>query len=134
VKKITQEESVDLERIYITGLSMGGMGTFEAVHRFPNNYAAALPICGGGNTEAFDKRVKNIAFSVFHGDKDAVVDVKLSRDMVQKLRNLKVKEVLYTEYPGVNHNSWDNAFSDPKYLDWMFKQRRKVPKAYGGSH
>lgn len=134
VKKISQEESVDLERIYITGLSMGGMGTFEAVHRFPNNYAAALPICGGGNTDAFDKRVKNIAFSVFHGDKDAVVDVKLSRDMVQKLKSLKVKEVLYTEYPGVNHNSWDNAFSDPKYLEWMFRQRRKIPKAYGGSH
>jgi predicted peptidase len=128
-KKIAREESVDLERLYITGLSMGGMGTFEAVFRYPNNYAAALPICGGGNTDQYDERVRNIAFRVFHGAEDAVVDVDLSRKMVGKLKSLNVKKVEYKEYPGVNHNSWDNAFAEPDFLGWMFQQRRKgIPK------
>jgi predicted peptidase len=129
VKNIAREEAVDLERLYITGLSMGGMGTFEAVFRFPNNYAAALPICGGGNTETYDQRVRNTAFRVFHGSADAVVDVNLSRNMVKKLQELKVKKVEYKEYAGVNHNSWENAFAEPDFLSWMFQQRRKgIPK------
>jgi predicted peptidase len=124
VKKIANEEAVDKSRIYITGLSMGGMGTFESVYRYPDLYAAALPICGGADTEAYDKRVRKTAFWVFHGADDAVVDVKLSRDMVAKLKSLKAKHK-YTEYPGVNHNSWDNAFADPEYLKWMFEQRKR---------
>jgi predicted peptidase len=129
VDSVMVQESVDADRVYVTGLSMGGMGTFEMVHRWPNRFAAAMPICGGGNTAAYDKRVKDIAFHVYHGDKDAVVDVALSRNMVQRLRDLKVKTVEYTEYPGVNHNSWDNAFADPDFLGWMFRQQRKPAKA-----
>ena len=125
VDSVMANEAVDPDRVYITGLSMGGMGTFETVHRWPNRFAAAMPICGGGNTAAYDKRVKDIAFHVYHGDKDAVVDVNLSRNMVQRLNDLKVKSVEYTEYPGVNHNSWDNAFADPDFLGWMFRQQRK---------
>jgi len=124
VKKIAKEEAVDAKRIYITGLSMGGMGTFESVFRYPELYAAALPVCGGGNTDLYDQRVKNTSFWVFHGAADAVVDVNLSRTMVEKLKTLKVK-VIYSEYPGVNHNSWDNAFAEPTYLSWMFSQKRK---------
>jgi predicted peptidase len=125
VDSVMAQEAVDPDRVYITGLSMGGMGTFEMVHRWPNRFAAALPICGGGHTEAYDARVRDIAFHVYHGDKDAVVDVALSRNMVQRLRDLKVKSVEYTEYPGVNHNSWDNAFADPAFLGWMFRQHKK---------
>lgn len=124
VKKIVREESGDKSRIYITGLSMGGMGTFESVFRYPGMYAAALPICGGGNTDLYDQRVKNTSFWVFHGAADAVVDVNLSRAMVEKLKSLKVKTE-YSEYPGVNHNSWDNAFAEPTYISWMFSQKRK---------
>lgn len=124
VKKIADEEAVDKSRIYITGLSMGGMGTFEAVFRYPDIYAAALPICGGGDLRAYDRRVRKTAFWVFHGSDDAVVDVKLSRDMQAKLKTLKVK-TKYTEYPGVNHNSWDNAFAEPAFLEWMFAQKLK---------
>ena len=103
---------------------MGGMGTFESVYRYPQLYAAALPICGGGETDAYDKRVKKTAFWIFHGADDAVVDVNLSRQMGNKLKSLKVKNK-YTEYPGVNHNSWDKAFSDPAFLEWMFQHRRR---------
>lgn len=124
VKKIAGEDAVDKSRIYITGLSMGAMGTFESVYRYPDLYAAALPICGGGDTNVYDKRVKKTAFWIFHGTADSVVDVKLSRDMVSKLKSLKVKNK-YTEYPGVNHNSWDNAFADPAFLSWMFEHQKK---------
>lgn len=123
VQKISNEESVDKKRIYITGLSMGGMGTFEAVYRYPKLFAAAVPICGGGDTIRYDKRVKKIPFRVFHGDSDAVVGVNESRQMVKKFQSLKVN-VIYKEYPGVNHNSWDNAFAEPDFLSWMFSQKK----------
>jgi predicted peptidase len=123
VNRLTKEEAVDKKRVYITGLSMGGMGTFEVVYRFPKLFAAAMPICGGGDVKSYDKRVSKIPFWVFHGAVDAVVDVKYSREMVEKLKALNVK-VKYSEYPGVNHNSWDNAFAEPEFLSWMFSMKK----------
>jgi len=124
VQKIANEEAVDKSRIYITGLSMGGMGTFESVYRYPDLYAAALPICGGADVNAYDKRVKKTAFWLFHGADDPVVDVNLSRQMQTKLKAIKA-ENKYSEYPKVKHNSWDNAFAEPEFLAWMFKHRKK---------
>jgi predicted peptidase len=124
VKGIADTAGVDKSRIYITGFSMGGMGTFESIFRYPDLYTAALPICGGGDAKAYDNRIKNTSFWIFHGADDAMVDVKLSREMVARLKALKIP-VKYTEYPGVNHNSWDNAFADPNYLRWMFMQKRE---------
>ena len=125
VRKITAEAGVDRGRIYITGLSMGGMGTFESVYRYPELYAAAVPICGGGNASQYDARVRHTAFRIFHGDQDAVVNVQLSRVMAERLKALKVN-MLYREYPGVNHNSWDPAFAEPDFLKWIFQQKRKA--------
>ncbi len=121
VREIVSKEGVNPKKVYITGLSMGGMGTFEAVHRYPDTFAAALPICGGGDTLQY-KKVKT-PFWVFHGTADGVVDVKYSRAMVDRLKEMKVK-VKYTEYPGVNHNSWDNAFAEPDFLKWMFSRKK----------
>ncbi len=123
VKKIAAEEGIDKKKIYITGLSMGGMGTFEAVYRYPKLFAAAAPICGGGDVAHYDKRVRKIPFSIYHGDSDTVVGVKESQQMVDKLKSLKVN-VRYKEFPGVNHNSWDNAFAEPDYLSWMFSHKK----------
>jgi len=124
VKKLSNEEGVDKARVYISGLSMGGMGTFESVYRYPDLYAAALPICGGGDVNHYDKRVGKVSFWVFHGAVDAVVNPQLSRNMVEKLKSLKA-EVKYSEYPGVNHNSWDNAFAEKDYLSWMLQHNKK---------
>lgn len=121
--KLIKNEAVDGRRVYVTGLSMGGMGTFEMVYRHPEFFAAAMPICGGGDVVSYDKRVKKIPFWVFHGDADPVVNVKLSRDMVAKLREIRAK-VKYSEYPGALHNSWDNAFAEKEFLSWMFRQRK----------
>lgn len=124
VDKLIQDEGVDTHRVYITGLSMGGMGTFEAAYRFPSLFAAALPICGGGNDQGYDNRIKSIPYWVFHGDADPVVPVRSSRIMVGKLTAIGAS-VKYTEYPGVGHDSWTNVFAEPDYLAWMFKQKRK---------
>jgi predicted peptidase len=121
VDELSKTEGIDRKCIYITGLSMGGMGTFEAVHRYPNTFAAAIPICGGGDTVRY-KKVKT-PFWIFHGAADGVVKVDYSRALVEKLKAEKVK-VKYTEYPGVNHNSWDRAFAEPDFLKWMFGKRR----------
>ena len=75
----------------------------------------------------YDKRIKKTPFWIFHGDADAVVNVSNSRAMVSRLKSLKA-DVTYTEYPGVNHNSWDNAFAEPAYLSWMFSHKRKKVK------
>lgn len=119
--QLMRDESVDVRRVYVTGLSMGGMGTFEAVHRFPDRFAAAMPICGGGDAAHY-RKVKT-PFWIFHGTDDSVVDVEYSRSMVAKLKDLKMK-VRYTEYPGVNHNSWDSAFAEPAFLKWMFSKKK----------
>lgn len=119
VNSIFKEEAVNKKRVYITGLSMGGMGTFEAVYRNPKLFAAAAPICGGGDTVRYNKKAAKVPFRIFHGDQDAVVGVNESRAMVAKLKSLKAN-VRYTEYPGVNHNSWDNAFAEPDFMSWLF--------------
>ena len=124
VKKVINEEAVDKKQVFISGLSMGGMGTFESVYRYPELYAAALPICGGGDVNHYDKRVAKVPFWIFHGAADAVVDPQLSRNMVEKLKSLKA-DVKYTEYPGVNHNSWINAFAEKDYLSWMLLHKKK---------
>lgn len=123
IDQMINEFPIDQNRIYITGLSMGGMGTFEMVHRYPNLFAAAMPICGGGDTTRYTSDAKNTPFWIFHGEDDVVVKVDESRKMKSALeeRGYKVK---YTEYPGVNHNSWDNAFAEAEFLSWMFSKKK----------
>lgn len=111
---------VDTKRIYITGLSMGGMGTFDAVCRYPNFFAAASPICGGINLKRLENFKGKTGFSIYHGAADDVVDPQFSRDAYATLQKINA-DVRYKEYPGVKHNSWDNAFAEPDYLKWMFQ-------------
>lgn len=124
LRKVSSEEGVDKKRVYVAGLSMGGMGTFEAVYRFPKLFAAAVPICGGADVKAYDKRVSKVPFRVFHGAKDDVVEPTYSREIVAKLKALNVS-VEYKEYPDANHNSWDSAFAESDFLSWMFSKRKK---------
>lgn len=124
VQDFVKKEKVDRRRLYIAGLSMGGMGTYETLHRHPDVFAAATPICGGADVAAYDARVKAIPFWVFHGASDSVVKAQYSRDIVEKLKALGV-DVQYTEYPGVDHNSWDKAFAEPNYMEWIFSHSRK---------
>jgi predicted peptidase len=121
--KTLNEERSDSSRVYIVGLSMGGMGTFEAVHHNTSRFAAAIPICGGGDTVRYTSSASTIPFRIYHGALDDVVSVKQSRGMVKKLNELGAR-VDYKEYPNVKHNSWENAFDEPDFLEWMFSQRK----------
>ena len=117
------QEKCDAERVYISGISMGGFGTWEALSRRPEFFAAAIPVCGGGDVRQAPK-LKDIPIRVFHGSEDSVVNVKRSRDMVAAIRAAGGTKISYTEYPGVNHNSWSATYADHDNLRWLFSQSR----------
>ncbi|MDD2511737.1 MAG: alpha/beta hydrolase-fold protein [Proteiniphilum sp.] len=121
--KIIHIYPVDRDRIYIMGLSMGGMGTFDMVCRFPELFAAAIPICGGIHTDRLHNLNTKTAFRIFHGDADSVVPVRFSRAAYLKLKAEGI-HVEYVEFPGVNHNSWDPAFNREDFMAWLFRQNR----------
>ena len=112
---------IDLNRIYIMGLSMGGMGTFEMVCRFPDLFAAAIPICGGVNIQRLKEIESSTTFRIFHGDADAVVPVAFSRDAYTTLKAKDI-DVQYIEFPGINHDSWTPAFNRDDFMEWLFMQ------------
>lgn len=122
IDELVKEFPIDRERIYLTGLSMGGYGTWELLCRKPELFAAGMPICGGGDVKRADKLAK-IPIWVFHGDKDTAVPVARSREMVEEIKKAG-GEPKYTEYPGVGHDSWTQSYRNPDVLAWLFAQRR----------
>lgn len=118
-----KHESVDKKRIYIMGLSMGGMGTFDMICRYPRYFAAAIPICGGVNTARL-KKVRKMPIRIFHGGADRVVSREYSRNAYIELKAQGSQKVEYIEFPGVGHDSWTKAFAYPDYLGWLFYQSR----------
>ena len=140
----TSEFNGDPERTYLTGLSMGGYGTWDLAGKMPNRFAAIAPICGGvkipvryvkdtgvAQTESPDmyaaaaRKVASIPIWAFHGGADPAVPVEESRYMVAALKALNA-DVRYTEYPGVGHNSWDKAYDEPDFPAWLFQQKLKI--------
>lgn len=118
----------DPDRIYIGGLSLGGFGTWDAIERWPNYFAAAVPVCGGGSLE--EKAVRNAATTsiwVFHGERDGNVSVECSRRLVKALREAGAGPK-YTEFAGAGHPIWNRVFGDAAVLRWMFRQRRGEPE------
>ena len=114
---------IDKESIYVGGLSMGAMGTYEMVARNPGIFAAAIAICGGGNP-ANAKKMNKTNWWIFHGAKDNVVPPKLSEEMKDALKAAGAK-VKYTVYPEADHNSWDSAFAEPTLISWLFSQHKE---------
>ncbi len=114
---------IDRKRIYITGYSMGGEGSFDFLTRRPRLFAAAIPICSVSDT-AKAKFIYKIPIWAFHGDQDDVNDVKYSRLMINELRRYNGTPK-YTEYPGIKHNSWSKAYNEPGLFDWLFAQKRR---------
>lgn len=114
---------VDKSRVYIMGLSMGAMGTYDMVSRFPDIFAAAVPICGTVNPTRLSA-ARNVAFRIFHGDADDVVPVAGSRQAYKALKAAGAS-VEYIEFPGYNHGSWNPAFNYPDFMKWLFTQKKK---------
>lgn len=122
VAALQKEFPIDADRLYITGISMGGYGTWDAICRYPGVFAAAVPVCGGGD-ETKAEIIARLPIWCFHGDKDTAVPTVRSRNMIAAIEKAG-GHPKYTEYPGVGHNSWDKAFSEPELYPWLFAQKR----------
>jgi predicted peptidase len=113
---------VDTRRVYITGISMGGYGTWDAIERWPQDFAAAAPISGAGDPSQVST-VARLPVWAFHGTLDTTVPVAGSRDMIAAL-TAAGGHPLYTEYPNAKHDIWVRVYSDPTFLAWLFAQHR----------
>lgn len=121
VDQISKEYPIDPSRIYITGVSMGGYGTWDLLARFPEKFAAGIPVCGGGDERTAPKMI-NTPIWAFHGALDDKVSPRHSRRMVQAIQKAGGKPG-YTEYPDIKHDSWVQAYQEPHLLPWLFKQK-----------
>lgn len=113
-----QNNAVDKSRLYLAGLSMGGFGTYDLLVRRPDWFAAAIPICGGGN-KRYTYKYKDVPLWMFHGAKDPVVPVSLSQELADDFRG-RGMNFIYTEYPEGGHDVWTQAWEEPKLLPWLF--------------
>jgi predicted peptidase len=114
---------IDLSRVYIAGLSQGGMGVLDLIARYPQTFAGAISICGAGEPATTKLFAGKVPLWLFHGDKDEVVPVDFSRQYYKRLK--KAGSVArYNEYPGVGHSSWGKAFAEPELMSWLFAQKK----------
>lgn len=121
--QLSKEYSIDAGRRYVAGQSMGGFGAWALASEHPEMFAAAVPVCGGGN-EARAPRLAGVAVWAFHGERDRPVSVERSRRMIAAIKQ-SGGQPLYTEYKGEGHVIWDKVFAEPELLPWVFAQRRR---------
>lgn len=137
---IARRYAVDTNRVYLTGLSMGGYGTWKLGLAYPEKFAAMAPICGGGEfisvllaSREKAQALKTLAVWAFHGAKDPVVPIEESQRMVDALRRAGVEEVKFTVYPEAQHDSWTATYNNPEFYQWLLKhQRHPASKANEG--
>ncbi len=123
VDELIEEGQGDPDRVYLMGLSMGGIGTWDMMVHFPDRFAAGIPICGIGNPAAADT-LKDIPIWAFHGRDDSVVPISGSREVVNAIQAAGGRAIL-TAFDRVGHNSWDYVFEEQPFVyDWLFAQRR----------
>ena len=117
---VATKYAVDTDRIYLTGLSMGGYGTWSLAAAHPERFAAIVPICGGGDPKTAAK-LKNLPIWVFHGEKDRSVPIARSREMVSAIHKTG-GNVKFTAYPKLGHNCWAVSYDNPALYTWLLKQ------------
>ncbi len=114
---------IDTNRIYLTGISMGGVGVWKFAIAYPDRFAAIAPVCGWGLLEDVEK-LKDKPVWIFHGAKDDVVPSSESEKMVQFLKKHGSTKVKFTLYPDANHNSWDATYANPELYDWFLQNTK----------
>ena len=115
---------IDSNRIYITGLSMGGYGTYDAIERYPHLFAAAVPVCGGGDTTKAAS-IAHLPIWIFHGAEDPTVSPIYSLNMLHALTKAGAHPG-FTQYPEVGHFSWLGVYSDALMMEWLFRQHKSL--------
>jgi len=123
IEQLLDKPYVDKHKVYVGGLSMGGMGTFEIIGRKPQVFAAAFAICGGDNTLNAKKYAKKVPLWIFHGAKDTIVSPDHSEVVVAAIKEAG-GDPKYTVYPNDGHNSWESAFAEPEFLPWLFSHSK----------
>ncbi|MCM4155774.1 prolyl oligopeptidase family serine peptidase [Gramella sp. AN32] len=121
--KVILENSVDKDRVYVIGVSMGGYGTWNFITRYHKMIAAAVPVCGAGDP-SMAQNIKNLPIWAFHGDKDTTVPLSGSMEMVKALNRFKKHQARLTIYKGVGHKSYELAWKNPGLIDWLFSQKK----------
>jgi predicted peptidase len=121
VDEVASKYKVDPDRIYVTGLSMGGFGTWSLAAAYPDRFAAIVPICGGNPADA--KRLQHLPIWVFHGAKDRAVPLARSEAMVKALKAVG-SNVKFTIYPNAEHDSWTETYNNPELYKWLLQQKR----------
>ncbi|HEY9184542.1 MAG TPA: dienelactone hydrolase family protein [Salegentibacter sp.] len=124
MEEMTSKDYVNRDQIYVGGLSMGGMGTFELIYKKPQMFAAAFAICGGANPEIAREYRQGFNIWLFHGKKDDVVLPEYSEAMARAINHYGGNAKL-SLYPDDNHNSWDSAFAEPNLLPWLFSHKKE---------
>jgi predicted peptidase len=129
--EVTVKYAVDTHRIYLTGLSMGGYGTWDLGMTYPERFAAIVPICGGGELISVmmslrDKGPALMSLGVwaFHGGKDPIVPLAESQRMVDVAKKMGMQDVKLTVFPEAQHDSWTEAYKNPELYEWLLKHER----------
>jgi predicted peptidase len=120
--EIASNHRIDPDRVYLTGLSMGGTGTWAMATRYPDRFAAIVPVCGGWLPEAAE-RIADVPVWTFHGDDDTDVPIVHTENMVEAVRGFG-GDVRFTRYPGVGHDSWSPTYDNPDVYDWLLSHSR----------
>jgi len=123
IKHVSSRLSIDRDRVYLTGYSMGGYGTWATACHDPNRFAAIAPVSGGGDVQQAE-RLKELPIWAFHGDKDNVVPIEPDRAMVDAVQK-SGGNVKFTVYPGAGHGICDMTYQDGQLFEWLLAQRRK---------
>ncbi|KAL2430551.1 hypothetical protein ABEF95_010724 [Exophiala dermatitidis] len=123
--EIVQRHRVDLDRIHVTGFSMGGYGTWELALHTPHRFATVMPICGGGD-DLRVSHIKHLPHWIHHGDLDDIIPLRASQKMVTALEKAGAPDVRFTRYPDLKHDSWTAAYNNPEVYRWMLRHRRQV--------
>ncbi|HEX8913909.1 MAG TPA: prolyl oligopeptidase family serine peptidase [Humisphaera sp.] len=118
------QKQADADRVYLTGLSLGGFGSWATAAAHPELFAAVAPICGGGNP-ADAAKIKDLPIWVVHGEQDKSVPFKMSVDMVEALKAAGAKDVQFTKHPDKGHDVWTVTYDDPKFYAWLLSHSRK---------
>ncbi len=125
VDSFVKNNPVDTSRLYVTGLSMGGQGSWYAAAAEPRRFAAMLEVCGGGDP-TWAARYAGVPIWAFHGQDDSVVPISRGREMIKALAEAgHHPELRYVEYPKVNHNSWTRTYMRDDIYEWLFAQRKQ---------
>jgi len=122
LSELISQHRIDRDRVYVTGLSMGGFGTWRLAVEYPERFAAIAPICGKGDPKRAG-RIGQLPIWVFHGAKDEAVPIKHSEEMVAALKK-SGSDVKFTVYPDAGHDSWTTTYNNPELYEWFLKHRR----------